>query len=157
MRICTLRNVRSRVSAAFTLLAIVGTSLAVGATGGGVYQLGSPSRGAELVFGIRVRDTGCEFRMGPGSRNPDLQPHAMLDERSEGRAIVGFEDLYGGGDRDYGDNLFEFSGGVSTVQPKANYVRDERTPLKVVHLGDSGDTSRSSSRMVRPRAAPPTA
>lgn len=78
----------------------VGTTTTVGPYGSGT----------ELVFGIRVG--GQEFRVGPGARNPDGLAHAMVDFDAAGCAVVGFEDLFGGGDRDYDDNKFKFCGGL---------------------------------------------
>ena len=75
-----------------------------------VVNVGTFSSGTELVFAIRMRDTGHYFRMGPGSRNPDGQPHARVTPLAPGKADVGFEDVFGGGDLDYDDNMFEFTG-----------------------------------------------
>lgn len=79
---------------------------------GTVVQLGTFTEGTELVFGIRHSD---EFRMGPGSRNPDGLPHAVVEPIEPGRIRVGFEDLFGGGDQDYDDNVFEFRGAISPI------------------------------------------
>jgi RHS repeat-associated protein/uncharacterized repeat protein (TIGR01451 family) len=83
------------------------------------FQVGSFPAGAELVFGIKYDST--EFRMGPGDRNPDGIPHAVVTELENGKLKAGFEDLFGGGDRDYDDNLFEFRGGIATEPPVATY------------------------------------
>lgn len=72
--------------------------------------------GTELVFGIRVG--GQEFRLGPAGRNPDGISHAVVDFGADGCAVVGFEDLFGGGDRDYDDNKFKFCGGVAPEPPE---------------------------------------
>ncbi|WP_299927059.1 RHS repeat-associated core domain-containing protein [uncultured Nocardioides sp.] len=84
----------------------VGTSVTVGPY----------ARGEELVFGIRVG--GSEFRLGDGARNPDGIAHAVVDFGTDGCAVVGFEDLFGGGDRDYDDNRFRFCGGIAPEQPE---------------------------------------
>ena len=76
-------------------------------------NLGSFSAGTELVFGIYVTNTGYTFSMGPGSRNPDGLMHATVDFIAPGVANVGFEDLYGGGDMDYNDNIFQFRGSIA--------------------------------------------
>ena len=69
--------------------------------------------GDELKFGIYVLNTGHTFWMGPSARNADRQFHATVDAAvRSGWHRVGFEDLYGGGDRDYNDNVFDFRGGV---------------------------------------------
>lgn len=83
-----------------------------------VVNLGTFPAGVELLFGIRVLNTGNEFRMGPGTRNPDGIAHAVVTFLDPTRARVGFEDLYGGGDRDYDDNVFEFRGGIAPEVPK---------------------------------------
>lgn len=79
----------------------------------------------ELVFGIAVYTGGSHtdpsnfsevYVMGSGDRNPDEIMHAILDNDEGSDAyIVGFEDLLGGGDRDFNDTVFSFSGGVSNV------------------------------------------
>ncbi len=82
-----------------------------------VVPIGTFPAGVELVFGIKVLNTGDTFKMGPGDRNPDGIPHATVDFLEPGRAQVGFEDLFGGGDRDYNDNIFEFRGGIIEQPP----------------------------------------
>jgi hypothetical protein len=75
--------------------------------------------GDELVFGIRVTNTNDVFKMGPGSRNADGLIHAAVDATARaGWLRVGFEDLLGGGDRDYDDNVFDFRGGLRTNVPE---------------------------------------
>lgn len=82
---------------------------------GKMVDLGPYEPGLELVFGIRV--LGREYRMGPGERNPDGIPHAGVEFLEDGCVIVGFEDLFGGGDRDYDDNRFRFCGGIAPEPP----------------------------------------
>ena len=43
---------------------------------GSTADLGSFVTGTELIFRLHVNDTGNDFFTGPGSRNPDSQPHA---------------------------------------------------------------------------------
>jgi hypothetical protein len=69
--------------------------------------------GEELVFGIYVRDTGRTYKTGPGDRNPDGIAHAVVKKTGERQFDVGFEDLFDGGDRDYDDNIFRFTGGLA--------------------------------------------
>lgn len=78
--------------------------------------IGPYPAGAELVFEIRVPNQG-DFRTGPGSRNPDGIPHAVVTPEGANSFVVGFEDLRGGGDRDYDDNMFRFSGSLAPVVP----------------------------------------
>ena len=69
--------------------------------------------GDELMFGIRViSDFNREYFMGPAIRNLDNVIHAGVDSLGGGIFAVGFEDLYGGGDLDYNDNVFQFKGAV---------------------------------------------
>lgn len=76
--------------------------------------------GEELVFGIWVVDTRREYFMGPASRNPDGILHAIVTgpvvhpTLGEGFEVA-FEDIFGGGDRDYDDTRFFFQGGVKPV------------------------------------------
>jgi hypothetical protein len=87
---------------------------------GTVVNLGSFPVGEELLFGIYVRDTGDTFKMGEGARNPDGLEHAAVDTGTPGVTVVGFEDLFGGGDLDYDDNVFQFSGGIAALPCPAN-------------------------------------
>jgi hypothetical protein len=70
---------------------------------GSVVDLGVFPSGTELIFAIYVRDTGVTYYSGPASRNPDGQVHAAITQLPGDEVLVGFEDLYGGGDRDYDD------------------------------------------------------
>lgn len=92
----------------------VGASLTIGASLIDVDH----NIGDELVFGIFVENTGDTFLMGPGSRNVDGLLHAGVDSLGGGVFQVGFEDIRGGGDRDYDDNVFRFEGGVITSVPE---------------------------------------
>lgn len=82
---------------------------------GTVVEIGPFPAGVELVFGIRVG--GNEFRLGPADRNPDGIVHGQVNFTGPGEAIVGFEDLLNGGDRDYDDNVFLFTGGIAPTPP----------------------------------------
>lgn len=73
--------------------------------------------GGELIFGIRIVGPGTEYFMGPAVRNPDGIIHAGVDSLGGGSFVVGFEDLFGGGDRDFDDNKFLFEGGVAVPEP----------------------------------------
>jgi len=111
---------------------------------GKVVDLEPVSAGTELVFGTKVLNTGDEFRMGPGSRNGDGLAHAVVDFQAEGHAVVGFEDLFGGGDRDYNDNVFDFQGGITPVPdqtPSAAAGPDQHVSEgSVVRLDGSAST-----------------
>ena len=112
---------------------------------GTVRTVGPYGSGTQLVFGIRVG--GQEFRLGPGGRNPDGIPHAVVDFGPDGCAVVGFEDLFGGGDRDYDDNKFKFCGGIAPEVPEDPEEPPTPDPigLPVANAGpdqqvDEGDT-----------------
>jgi uncharacterized protein DUF4114/PEP-CTERM motif-containing protein len=108
--------------------------------------------GSELIFGILVLNTGNTFKMGPGGRNLDGVEHVTVDyaEDASGEdiALLGFEDLFGGGDQDYNDANFQLEGGIGFVQ---------RTPepsslvLLVLGLAGLGAWSRSLFRGARPQ------
>lgn len=70
--------------------------------------------GDELVFGIYVTNTGNTFKLGPAGRNADNLIHGAIDNLGGGVFRVGFEDILGGGDRDYDDNVFDFTGSLRT-------------------------------------------
>jgi hypothetical protein len=71
--------------------------------------------GDELIFGIRVINTGAVYLMGAGGRNPDRVVHARVESQRAGFIVVGWEDLLYGGDLDYNDLRFLLQGGVSGV------------------------------------------
>ena len=75
-----------------------------------VVNLGAFASGTEMVFQLFVRDTEQAYFTGPGSRNPDEIIHANVTWESANVAIVGFEDIHGGGDFDYNDCTFRFTG-----------------------------------------------
>ena len=57
----------------------------------------------EFILGIHVMNTGNDFFMGGGYDNPDGIVHASVNYGPNQTAVIGFEDLLGGGDRDYND------------------------------------------------------
>lgn len=69
-------------------------------------SLGNFAKGTELTFRMFVSNTGDNFFTGPASANSDgvLHARALLD--ADKSALVGFEDLRGGGDHDYNDIEF---------------------------------------------------
>jgi hypothetical protein len=88
--------------------------------------VGPVRAGQELVFGITLLN-GRTFFIGPASRNPDGIAHAKVTETGMRRFLVGFEDVSGGGDRDYDDNVFQFTGNVA---PKPPPLADDNTLTK---------------------------
>ena len=79
----------------------------------GVFKdLGEFTVGTELVFRLDVRNTLESFFTGASSRNPDDLAHASaITSLVDGLYVteVGFEDLYGGGDKDYNDFMFKLT------------------------------------------------
>lgn len=85
---------------------------------GTVVNLGTFTAGTELLFRIRVTNTGDDFFTGPASRNPDNLEHAVVDDQfAPNKSYVGFEDLFGGGDRDYDDLNFSFTNTAASIVP----------------------------------------
>jgi hypothetical protein len=80
---------------------------------GSVFDLGFFPTNTPLEFSIVVTNTGHEFYSGAPGSNPDSVAHAMMDFMSPGLVNVGFEDLWGGGDKDYNDLRFS----VRNVSP----------------------------------------
>jgi hypothetical protein len=93
------------------------TNIALNTEVGKHVTVGPFPAGEELVFGIDMLNGGPPFLMGPASRNPDGIAHAEVKETGVRTFVVGFEDMLGGGDRDYDDNVFEFTGNVAPNQP----------------------------------------
>ncbi len=83
--------------------------------GGGTISLGNFSAGDQLNFRLEVLNTGNTFFTGIGANNADGVAHASVENLGEGLARIGFEDLYGGGDRDYNDLVFDFTNTSATA------------------------------------------
>jgi hypothetical protein len=83
---------------------------------GTITEIGPFPAGIELEFAIFVQN-GDVFYTGAGDRNPDGIPHARVTFLAEGDYNVGFEDLLGGGDLDYDDNFFRFTGSIVETPP----------------------------------------
>jgi hypothetical protein len=86
---------------------------------GTTVDLGFFTAGTELVFRLHVLNTGLDFYSGTGALNPDSIPHAAVTSAG-GRTWVGFEDLLGGGDRDYDDTVFSFDNTRSSSVPEGS-------------------------------------
>jgi len=88
---------------------------------GVVINIGDPSviglnAEEEFVLGIHVTNTGKDFFMGGGYDNPDGIVHAVVNYGYNQTAIIGFEDLFGGGDLDYNDALIKVTGNLGLAQ-----------------------------------------
>lgn len=73
---------------------------------GTTIDLGTFAAGTELKFQLHVTNTGENFYTGPASANSDNVFHASARLNANKQAILGFEDIRGGGDRDYNDLEF---------------------------------------------------
>lgn len=81
---------------------------------GKTVSLGHFLAGTELVFRLHVDNTGDDFYTGAAGANPDGLAHAMATSSYDTASSlyvtrVGFEDLWGGGDRDYNDFMFRLT------------------------------------------------
>jgi hypothetical protein len=116
-----------------------GPTLALNTDVGRHVEIGPFPAGRELVFGIFVRNTGQTFLMGPGTRNADGIPHAAVTAVGERVFDVGFEDVQGGGDRDYDDNVFRFTGNLAPNRPPVaddqSLTTPEDTPRSIALTG----------------------
>src|SRR5258705_4729176 len=75
----------------------------------------------EFVLGIHVMNTGDNFVMGGGYDNPDGIVHALVNYGYNQTAVIGFEDLLGGGDLDYDDAVVKVLGNIGVPQiPEAS-------------------------------------
>ena len=95
--------------------------------------VGPFAAGQELVFGITVLNAGPTFFIGPARRNPDGIAHAEVTETGVRTFLVGFEDVFDGGDRDYDDNVFQFTGNLAPKasprgRPNADYPQADSDP-----------------------------
>lgn len=102
---------------------------------GDAVNLGSFSAGTALSFRLQVLDTGRDYFTGSASGNPDQLPHARVTPWVADIKIpldgllVGFEDIFGGGDRDYDDHEFVLTG-VNVASPTlfASTISDPPAP-----------------------------
>jgi len=92
------------------------TNVALNTEVGKHVTVGPFPAGQELVFGISMPPDHT-FLIGPASRNPDGIAHAEVTETGARTFRVGFEDVFGGGDRDYDDNVFQFTGNLAPNRP----------------------------------------
>jgi hypothetical protein len=102
--------------------------------------------GEELLFGIAVQDGADHvYKLGRGDRNPDGLAHGVVKQTGERQFDVGFEDIFRGGDRDYDDNVFRFTGGlapnrVPTVDEQALTVpQGGSLPIALTATDPDGD------------------
>jgi hypothetical protein len=103
----------------------------------------------EILFAIKPGDASL-LKTGPGSRNVDGLPHAVVKTFNSGVIQVWFEDMVGprpNGDKDYNDAVFELSGGVSNNNAVAEL-------LKVIkeQKGEAREAAINALRQLNPKA-----
>lgn len=91
---------------------------------GTTVNLGFFAAGTPLDIVLNVITTGDLFRTGPGAGNPDGLAHADITYNfgGAGRTRVGFEDLFGGGDKDYNDHNFSFTNVQAPIPEPSTYA-----------------------------------
>ena len=62
-----------------------------------------------------VQDTAHHFYSGPAQRNPDNTIHAANSYIRECNWMVGFEDMYNGGDQDFDNILIVLRGDLTLI------------------------------------------
>jgi len=102
---------------------------------GSTLSLGTFTAGTELDFRLEVQNTGMVFFTGIGANNIDGVAHAIVENIAEGSTMVGFEDLYGGGDRDYNDLVFEFSNTTTEDNTVQGELISNPEPATIVLFG----------------------
>jgi hypothetical protein len=80
-------------------------------------NLGSFAANSLLTFKMTVSNTGFSFFTGDSSLNPDGFNHALFDKEAGKPLIVGFEDILGGGDKDYNDLVFSLTNVYAATGP----------------------------------------
>jgi hypothetical protein len=94
---------------------------------GSQVNLGTFAPGTELIFRLHVNNTGFDYVTGPGSRNPDGQPHARVQgDWQPSETLVSFEDLFNG-PFVYNDLSFSFTN--TTAEPPPAGVPEPGTLL----------------------------
>jgi hypothetical protein len=85
------------------------------------FNLGNFAAGSALDIALHVLTTGQVFHTGSGSLNVDSLAHAVV-RQDAGRTYVSFEDIVGGGDKDYNDHMFSFTNVSVTAVPEPTSV-----------------------------------
>ena len=73
---------------------------------GTTFDLGTYTTGLELAFKLYDSNTAKSYYTGLAGDNADNVVHATITDLGGGVYSVGWEDLWGGGDRDYNDLIF---------------------------------------------------
>jgi hypothetical protein len=99
--------------------------------------VGPFAAGQELVFGITLLNDGPTYFIGPAGRNPDGIAHAEVTATGVRTFLVGFEDLFDGGDRDYDDNVFQFTGNLAPNRPSLADHHRLTAPTAPLRIGEA--------------------
>lgn len=131
-------------------LFLVGSSASIlnnqTAVSGQQFSLGSFQAGAELVFKMFVNDTGRTFFNGIAANNADNVLHAAYSTPLGKPVIVGFEDLYRGGDKDFDDLVFSLSNVVVSAIPIAAVPESETVAMLLAGLFAIGALTRRKAK-----------
>ena len=103
-----------------------------------------------LDFSINVTNTGYTFYTD-SSRNMDGFDHSDI-LFANGKATIGVEDLYGGGDRDFNDVVFSVSN-VSSTRPIAAVPEPATWAMMISGFGAVGAGLRRNRRRGQASAA----
>jgi hypothetical protein len=76
---------------------------------GTTVDLGAFAASTPIDVVLHVLTTGNFFHTGPGTNNIDGLAHALVTVGADGRTFVSFEDMVGGGDRDFNDHMFSLT------------------------------------------------
>ncbi|WP_447969232.1 DUF4114 domain-containing protein [Nitrospira sp. M1] len=102
---------------------------------GSTFDLGNFTAGTQLQFRLEVHNTGQTFFTGNGANNADGLAHAVInDSFGQSETLVSFEDLLGGGDRDYNDLIFSFSNTNTELETNTGFAQNPE-PSTVILLG----------------------
>jgi hypothetical protein len=94
----------------------------------GSVDIGTFKAGTKIQFGID-NGQGDFFRTGGASANSDKVDHTQVSKLADGAVRVGFEDLRGGGDRDFNDAIIKVRSVIAAPPPAAPVVGKD-TPGK---------------------------
>lgn len=81
---------------------------------GQTFDLGNFAANTAITFSLLVNTTGYQFYSGLASSNSDNVVHAAIHNLGNNVVAIGFEDMLGGGDKDYNDVMFTVTNAVAT-------------------------------------------
>lgn len=118
----------------------------------GSYDLGPMAAGTRIDFAI-VNGVGQEFRTGGAAANADGFAHTQTSAAAGGGRLIGFEDLHGGGDRDFNDAVLQVreqavaSPAPAAVKPEGTKARTkDKASSNRSGLGDGTNPGQGAGR-----------